>query len=153
MLSDDWIQYYLGMAEYVSRKSKDPSTKIGAVLVRPDKSPASAGFNGFPQEIEDKQELLLNRNDKLNRIIHGEMNAILFCRDTDMSGYSLFVYPFIPCSRCAVHVIQKKISYVYGPIVPKDSGIYQRWNDDLELSRALFKEAGVICKEVPFKKE
>ena len=43
-----WKLRFLGLSEYIAQWSKDPSTKVGAVIVRPDKSIVSMGFNGFP---------------------------------------------------------------------------------------------------------
>jgi dCMP deaminase len=45
---DWWDRYFLDIAEEVSKASKDPSTKVGAVIVRPDRTVASLGYNGLP---------------------------------------------------------------------------------------------------------
>jgi len=36
-----WGEWFVGLAEYVSTRSKDPSTKCGCVIVRPDKTVCS----------------------------------------------------------------------------------------------------------------
>lgn len=136
-LSPEWRWRFLGLAAFVAGWSKDQSTKCGAVLVRPDKTIASAGFNGFPQALHDHTHLLGDRKDKLDRIIHAEMNALLFLREPG-AGLWLFVHPMLPCHRCAVHAIQAGISCV---VAPTDS--HERWSESMDLTKRLFSEAGV----------
>ena len=64
------------MAQYVSTASKDPSTKCGGVIVRPDKSIVSVGFNGFPKVGEDRPEWLDAREEKYKRMVHSDLKAI-----------------------------------------------------------------------------
>ena len=49
----NWDQFFINMAEHVSTKSKDPSTKVGCVIVGPDNEVRSTGFNGFPRGVEE----------------------------------------------------------------------------------------------------
>jgi dCMP deaminase len=86
---NQWDEFYLGMAKYIASKSKDPSTKTGAVIVRPDKSLCSIGFNGFPKKMPDDPALYANRDEKYSRIVHCEMNALLFSRE-QLTGYTLY---------------------------------------------------------------
>lgn len=80
------------------------------------------------------------REAKLDRIIHAEMNAILFLKEPAL-GYTLYTSPFGPCNRCAVHVIQAGISRVVAPGLPPE-----RWTESLDLSLKLFTEAGVMME-------
>ncbi len=136
----DWDEYFLGMAEYASRKSKDPSTKVGAVIVRPDKTVCSVGFNGFHRKMRDDPALYADRETKLKRTIHGEVNAMLFSREP-LDGYTLYTWPFEPCSNCTLQVIQSGIVRV----VTKEptSEQYTRWKASFIEARAMFAEAGV----------
>lgn len=139
-----WDKRFLLLAQHISGWSKDTSTKCGAVIVRPDKTIASLGFNGFPRMLEDKAELIENRMQKLERIIHAEMNAILFLRGENVtSQHVLYTWPFLPCHRCAVHVIQAGIGRVVAPVCTVD-----RWQDSIEKSKAFFREARVEVLEV-----
>src|ERR1700675_117913 len=104
-----WDTRFLDLAQVVSKWSKDPSTQVGAVIVRPDKSILSVGYNGFPRKMEDTLELLNNREEKYSRIIHAEVNALLQAK-TDLTGCTLYTYPFMPCDRCAVQMIQAGIT-------------------------------------------
>lgn len=112
---EKWDRRFLELAKLVSTWSKDPSTQTGAVIVRPNKTVASIGFNGFPQKMPDRKEWYKNREDKYSRIIHCEMNALLFCREP-VNGYTLYTYPFSSCDRCFVHMAQAGITrFVFPP--------------------------------------
>lgn len=142
-----WDEYFLGIAEAVSKRSKDPSTQCGAVIVRPDKTIAATGYNGFPRDIEDKPELLEDRDEKLKRIIHAEMNAILTSREP-IKGYTLYTHPFLTCERCAVHVIQAGIIRVVA--MPPNLAQIERWAHSFNLARKLYAEAKIeICEGKP----
>lgn len=139
-----WDEYFIDIARAASARSKDPSTKCGAVIVRPDKTIAATGYNGFPRDIEDKPELLSDRDQKLVRIIHAEMNAILTAREP-LRGYTLYTWPFLTCDNCAKHVIQAGITRVVAP--PPSLRVLERWGHSFSLSRQLYREAGVKVSE------
>lgn len=90
-----WDRFYLRGAEWISSASKDPSTKVGAVIVRPDRTVASVGYNGFPRKIADTPERLNDRDTKYELIVHGEMNAMAWAREP-VDGYTLYTWPFLP---------------------------------------------------------
>ncbi len=119
--------------------SRDPSTKCGAVIVRPDKTHASLGFNGFPRGMNDDPALYANREVKLQRTIHAEMNAILNAQGP-VHGFTLYVWPYIPCSACAIHVIQAGIKRVVAPPLASHP---ERWRESMSQSLAFFEEARV----------
>ena len=75
----DWDRRFLEMAALVSTWSKDPSTKVGAVITR-GKFVVSLGFNGHPAGVEDSDARLHDREMKYRTIIHAELNAILSAR-------------------------------------------------------------------------
>jgi dCMP deaminase len=53
----DWNHFFFGMAEYVASRSKDRSTKVGAVIFNPTTHAVlSIGYNGFPRGILDSKE-------------------------------------------------------------------------------------------------
>ena len=47
----NWDEYFMGMAVLSSLRSKDPSTKVGAVIVNDEKKVVSIGYNGMPRHI------------------------------------------------------------------------------------------------------
>lgn len=137
---DSWDIFYLQMCVFVSGKSKDPSTKVGAVIVRPDRTVASIGFNGFPRGVKDLAERLNNREQKYPRIVHAEMNAILSAREP-LLGYSLYVSPISPCATCAGAIIQSGIKKVFAVMSPS---ALENWTASAAISNEMFDEAGVF---------
>lgn len=134
---DVWDQRFLALAEHVSSWSKDPSTQVGAVIVDDNRRIVSTGYNGFPQGVADLPERLSNRVIKLDIIVHAEVNAVLFAQ-RDLTGCTLYTWPFQPCSRCAGIIIQTGIRRIVAPEC-KNS----RWADSFVLSSNMFAEAGV----------
>lgn len=136
-MSEKWDKRFLGLAEYIATWSKDPSTKVGAVIADSDNRLVSIGYNGFPKGVDDSIERLENREVKYKIVIHGERNALLFAR-RDLKDCKLYTWPFMPCSPCASMIIQSGISEVIAPFSDNP-----RWILDFKLSETLFIEAGV----------
>ena len=110
-----WDEYFMGMAVLSALRSKDPNTKVGAVIVSPDNKVISIGYNGMPRQI-DEDKLSWNRGEGLDSkylyVCHAEFNAIL---NTQMGGTlkraTLYVTLF-PCNECAKAVIQTGIKEI-----------------------------------------
>lgn len=138
-----WDMHFLGLAEYWSRRSKDPSTKCGAVLVSPDRLEVISGYNGLPRQLSDHPSIYADRELKLRRVIHAEMNALLLARRA-LDGFTLYTWPpgFGPsCDRCTAHVIQAGVSRVVH--VGADGGFPSRWRESAEAGLEMYMEAGV----------
>lgn len=142
--SKEWDKHFFEMAELVSSRSKDPSTKCGAVIVRPDKTVCSTGFNGFAKRMSDFPYYYNKREEKLSRIIHCEMNALIHAKEP-VEGYTLFVHPFCTCDRCAVHMVQAGIDCVAIPVSLENSP--ERWQESIRKALFYYEEAGVrvVC--------
>jgi dCMP deaminase len=132
----DWDARFLEMAALVATWSKDPSTKVGAVITR-GKFVVSLGFNGHPSGIQDSEGRLHDREMKYRTIIHAELNAILSARQP-LVGCTLYVVPFMPCSACGAVIVQAGITRV----VTWESD-NERWAESFEITRSIFAEAGV----------
>ena len=143
---DSWDIYYLNMARYVSVKSKDPSTRTGAVIVRPDRSLCSIGFNGFPKGMDDDPALYADREKKYSRTVHCEVNATIFTKE-NLKGYTLYTWPFSSCDRCAVQMIQAGIGRFVFPELPPDKK--ERWGVSMQWAQDYMAEAGREVVEVP----
>lgn len=149
ILNKDWQHFYIELAEAISKKSKDGSSKFGAILVRPDKTVASIGFNGFPARLKDIKAYLNKttfKEEKYFRIVHAEANCLNHNRDHDTTGYHLFVNG-LPCSACALRIVSTGIKYVYYSS-NNQSDYETRWADSIKKSKTLFEEAGVELIEV-----
>tara|TARA_B110000014_G_C19758257_1_gene394922 strand:- start:161 stop:595 length:435 start_codon:yes stop_codon:yes gene_type:complete len=137
----NWNERFLNLAIHISQWSKDPSTKVGCVVVGPDHEIRSTGFNGLPRGIEDNDERLNNREIKYPMICHAEENAIMHAARIGISLKECTAYvTWPPCTRCARSLIQAGILTV---IYPKNTEIPERWASDFELSMNMFKEAGI----------
>jgi dCMP deaminase len=132
-----WHRRFLELAEHTAQWSRDPNKKVGAVIVRPDKTVASLGFNGFARGVSDDLERYEDRLLKNEMVVHAEMNAILHAREP-LHGYTLYVWPFHPCARCAAAIIQSGIKTIYSLATET-----QNWKDSITLAQTMFTEAGV----------
>ncbi|MEC7687287.1 MAG: dCMP deaminase family protein [Candidatus Thermoplasmatota archaeon] len=140
----NWDQRFLNLAKHISEWSKDPSTKVGCVVVGPDHEIRSTGFNGLPRGIEDNDERLNNREIKYPLICHAEENAIMHAARIGISLKDCTAYvTWPPCTRCARSLIQAGVSTI---IYPKDIEIPDRWMEDFNLSLNMLKEAKINIK-------
>lgn len=135
-----WDAWFMGLAKYISTASKDPSTKVGAVIVDRERRIVSTGYNGFARGVIDSPERLNDRETKYKLIVHGERNAIIFARQ-DLRDCVLYTYPFMPCAPCAGMVIQAGITEV---VAPRNDN--PRWQADFALTQDMFREAGVALR-------
>ena len=123
-----WQVRFMRQAREWASYSKDPSSKVGSVVVSADRRPLSYGFNGFPDGIED-DERLFDREVKYEHVIHAELNAIMNAAKvgTKIGGETLYLYELPPCHRCAAHILQAGIGHVT-MIEPDPNGrYYDEW--------------------------
>jgi dCMP deaminase len=135
---DKWDERFIGLAAYISDWSKDPSTKVGAVVVDPNtRRIVSTGFNGFPVGVEDTEARLKNRKLKYEMVVHAEQNALVFA-GTQAAGCTIYVNPLPPCARCAVIIIQSQIKRV---VCPKPDLTREPWATQSRIAEEMFVEA------------
>jgi dCMP deaminase len=141
-MKNKWEKRFIEMARLVSGWSKDPSTKVGAVIVRPDKTIASVGYNGIARGVKDEDRRIQNREQKLLYTVHAEQNAVLSAKEP-LNGYSLYIWNIHPCAQCAASIIQTGIRNVFLPVNGKNEKVNQRWVDSFEAAEIMFREAKV----------
>ena len=108
-----WDEYFMGIAMLAARRSKDPSTQVGACIVSPDNIIISPGYNGMPKGCSD-DEYPWDRegsDTKYPYVVHAELNAVLNANGRDLRGSKLYVALF-PCNECAKAIIQSGIREV-----------------------------------------
>ncbi len=137
-----WDARFLTLAEQVAAWSKGPRKRIGAVIMRPDKSIASLGYNGPPRGFDDEAFLRMSREDQHFVVIHAEDNALRQTHEAEsVAGYTLFVSPLLPCANCADKIakagIRRVVAYC-GHISPD-------WRASAEEAERIFINAGVEC--------
>lgn len=135
---DKWHLRFLRLAREVASWSKDPSTKVGCVIVDQSRRVVSLGFNGLPAGMRDTAERLLDRDLKLALTIHAEENALLFA-GRPVHGCTAFVTRH-PCASCAAKLIQSGIGAV---IHLSNPDFDRRWADNLAISGQALAEAGI----------
>lgn len=142
----NWDARFIALARHIAGWSKDPSTKVGCIIVGEDREIRSTGFNGFPRGIEDTAERLENRELKYPLICHAEENAIMHAARIGVSlkGCTAYV-TWPPCTRCARSLVQAGVRVV---AYPAGLEIPERWCGDFEMSTRMLREASVQILEV-----
>ncbi|OYD26721.1 dCMP deaminase [Mycoplasma testudineum] len=127
----DWQTYFMSLAKISSLRSKDPNTKVGAVIVNDRNRIIGLGYNGMPQGNDNlpwARDMKNFADNKYPYVIHAEMNAILNSK-ANIEGTSIYTTLF-PCFNCAKMIAQAGITKVY-----YDSNMYL----DTEEGQVAFK--------------
>lgn len=139
--TEKWDRRFLELAKTVSSWSKDPSTKVGAVVVNPLGQIVGTGYNGFPRGVHDYDDRYKDREMKLKLVVHAEVNALIQAGKEARRG-TIYIYPAFGkpnvCSECAKVLIQSGVKRVVG-LEPKEPN--DRWKDSLSLSQMMLNEA------------
>lgn len=135
-----WDRRWLEAAKLFGTWSKDPSSKIGAVIVGHKGQIVSQGYNGFPRLLPDEESLLNNRDEKYKRTIHAELNAIFnsIYNNASPVGCTIYVSGLPICHVCADYIIQTGILRVV-----MDSSVDGRWAESGNLALEKFEAAGI----------
>ena len=145
-MGNKWDLRFLHLASHISDWSKDPSTKVGCVVVGSDREIRSTGFNGFPRGIKDTSERLDDREQKYPLICHAEENAIMHAARVGVSLKGCVAYvTWPPCTRCARSLSQAGVVEV---VFPEDIDVPERWVADFDMSMSMMKEAGLEVRSV-----
>lgn len=135
-----WTEYFLQIAALAATRSKDRSTKVGAVIVDNSRAVVSTGYNGFPAGIDDEIEERHERPTKYLYTCHAEENAILSAARRGVSVNNCTLYcTHQPCSRCARGIVQagiRKVVFPYDTIIPTMA-------DDVKVGLEILNEADV----------
>ncbi len=142
-----WDDYFMGIALLAGKRSKDPSTQVGACIVSAkctdgsnSNTILSVGYNGLPIGCSDDEFPWDNKGDLLETkypfVVHAELNAILNARGKSLHGSKLYVALF-PCNECCKAIIQSGIREV---IFLSDK--YSQ-TDAVKASKRMFSAAGV----------
>ena len=139
-----WDQYFMGIAMLSAKRSKDPSTQVGACIVSDENKILSVGYNGMPCHCHDDEFPWEREGGALETkymfVCHAELNAILNYSGTALRGSRVYVTLF-PCNECAKAIIQsgiKEIIYADNTYVGTDS---------VEASKKMFEAAGVKYRQ------
>ena len=110
-----WDEYFMKIAETVAIKSKDPSSKMGCVIVDKNKRVVSLGYNGMVQGADESKMTLSERPMKYYFATHSEMNAVLFAHQ-DLTGCTIY-NRVATCENCLKYCLQAGITrFVYNEL-------------------------------------
>ena len=105
----------MGVALLSAKRSKDPSTQVGACIVSDKNKIVGAGYNGLPMGCDDDEFPWEKEGEFLDTkypyICHAELNAILNNIGMDLRGCKIYTALF-PCNECAKAIIQSGITEV-----------------------------------------
>jgi len=140
-----WDRYFLNIAALVSTRSKDPSTQVGAVLVK-EGVIISTGYNGFPRGCNDAVVERYSRPLKYDWTVHAEENALLNAGRQGVStrGTTMYITPIVPCFKCVRAMIQCGVTRIVCQVLINPD----RWLKEFEVSKQMMQEAGIDYVEI-----
>ena len=143
----NWVDYFIKIASAVKTKSKDPSTKIGAVIVGEDNEIVSTGYNSFPRGLNDEIAERFERPEKYNWFEHAERNSIYNAARIGVSvkGCTIYLTCGLPCIDCARGIINSGISkIVCKKGENKSHGLKgKHWEENISKAEEMLEEADI----------
>ena len=143
-----WDVYFMRLSYEAATKSKDPSSKFGAIITK-DNRVILTGYNGLPPKVRDYSERL-TRPIKYKWVLHAEANIFAGAAKFGIAteGGTLYVSA-TPCCGCANMIVASGIQAVvlHRPAVD----IFTKsspYGEDNEVTTTIFKEAGVVVRYV-----
>jgi len=139
-----WDDFFIGVAELASKRSKDPNKQVGACIVNPENKILGTGYNGMPNGCSDDElpwaKYGSKSEVKYSYIVHAELNAILNS-SVSLKGCTIYVSLF-PCNECAKAIIQSGIKEVVY--------ISDKYHDQevLQISKRLLDMAGIKIRQI-----
>jgi dCMP deaminase len=171
----NWDQYYKELCLTISKKSKDNSTQIGAVIAGPDHEVRSTGYNDFPRGVNDfiKTNEVETRNGFFIKEVferrqrpqkylwteHAERNAIYNAARCGIAlkGCSIYIVPSKPlfvCADCGRAIIQSGIIEVIIDLNEENNkSIPDHWEESCRIAAIMFEEAGVKVRRFDIPKQ
>lgn len=138
----DWNQYFINLLPWIAKRSKDPDTQVGAIIVDTDNTILSTGYNSLPRGIRDVQERCV-RPEKYFWMEHAERNAIYAATGRSLIGSKIYS-SLMPCMDCARGIVQVGIrECVFVSAYQNERSATSSYVEDWKRVEDLFKEAGV----------
>lgn len=106
-----WQELFIEMAKLVAKRSKDPRTQVGAIIVK-NNHVLGIGYNGEPKDFSYKFNWYTE--EKYDYVIHAELNAIANACSigANVNGADIYLTTS-PCHNCILLLIQHQIKNVY----------------------------------------
>lgn len=143
----NWDQYFMSIALLSAKRSKDPSTQVGAVVVSSDNRIIGVGWNGMPSTKAANNDVAFpwgkDSDDPLKNkymfVVHAEPNAIFHASES-VRGCTMYL-TWYPCCECAKTIAQagiKRLVYLH-------RNTSERYLKSMEGADAIFAHCGVVC--------
>lgn len=160
-----WDELFLNVAREWARRSKDPSTQVGCVIVGRGRTQLSQGYNGFPRGVADAVPSYCKPEGEIARTVlpryqrptkylyavHAEANAIVNAARIGVSleGATLYttLYTCGPCAGLIVNAGIAEVVYPDGAVPAKGD----HFAESHEAADAIFAEAAVKVRCVPWR--
>ncbi|HEY7822706.1 MAG TPA: deaminase [Acidimicrobiia bacterium] len=134
-----WHVRFLELAAHVAQWSKDPSTKVGCVLVDEQRRVVGMGYNGFPRGVADGKDRYEDRSIKYPMVVHAEANAVLNAVGSTRGTVAYVTHH--PCADCMGLLIQAGVRAIITN--RPDEGLAERFCDSFKITRTMSAESGV----------
>lgn len=141
----DWDTCFMLLALVISLRSKDPSTKVGSVIVDSKNRIVSLGYNGFPRGCSDHEYPWTkepNKDNKYLYVVHSEQNAVSNSSKS-LEGCKIYVTLF-PCNKCSQVLIQEGVK----EIVYLNNKSFE--NEIYKASLRMLKSSGVVIRPIGY---
>ena len=144
----NWDEYYLEICRVVGRRSKDPNTQLGCIIVGPAHEIRSTGYNSFPRGIRDDVPERSVRPAKYLWIEHAERNAICNAARAGTATDRCTIYvEIMPCMDCARAIVQAGIVEVIVSAERMKAYSSDYYNEHFGMVEVLFSEAKVTVRQ------
>lgn len=145
-----WDDYFLELAATAAKKSKDPNCQVGVAIRGAHNETVATGFNGLPIGLSDRG--LEDREKKLRRTLHAEVNALIFADPRKLAGATIYTTKPV-CHHCAGVICQ--YHGLYGPlnIVQPPIDEASSWAESQREALETFAEARVQVRSATFDRQ
>ena len=143
-----WDETHLRSVYNLARMSRDPRTKVAAIIVDRNNLPISHGYNGFARGFTDT-DVRWARPQKYEYVVHDAVNAILNaarpCDDAIMYSQGL------PCANCAKTICNSPFVKIREIVLHKQWRSYEvtsssrteTWGEKFKYASEMFHELGI----------
>ena len=128
-----WQQTFIEVAKTVAKRSKDPHTKVGCVLVK-NNCIVATGYNGDPRNFRYKFNW--NTSEKYDYVIHAELNTVcnaIYNGAGDSIKDGEIYLTLSPCHDCIKILIQMGIKKVFYLTEYKDFELTKKIADNADI--------------------
>lgn len=145
----EWDEYYFNILYQVAKKSKDPHTKVGCLLVGPDREIRSTGFNSPPRGINDNipERFSRENREKYKWCEHSERNAIYNAARVGIPLKGSICYvPWYPCVDCTRGLIQ--VGIIELVLDDRENNPWRQRTDwNMDVSEIMISEANITVRK------